>query len=58
MAALPDTEIQINDWAGMRSNASPHLIAAGESQVQVNVGEVAEGRLDVRTGFRAVVFEN
>ena len=58
MADKPDTLVQIRDWGGQNSNASPHVISDNESQIQVNCGDVAAGRLDVRSGLRVLTFDN
>lgn len=48
----------VRDFQGLNSAAGPHLLQAGQTQIQRNIACKANGRLGVRDGLKPTAFDN
>lgn len=58
MGQRAKTKVEIRDFPGLQVNVDPEDIPPGASQKQVNACSISIAELQVRAGYREVVFEN
>lgn len=50
--------IQISEWGGLATNASPYSLPPGAAVTQVNLQAIVPGQISVRPGTAAVAFSS